>query len=203
MSDPYRDDERHSRDDAFTVDAPPGEHRVEVDALRESLARLLRRSPDEVVDELCAGRPIDLVAACEAHVADSAYFLEEGRVAAKVIARLASLAGSAAEVDLDAVVAEATAEAIEEGPIAVEAMRLIDDPLDDDPPVLVRLGRVFGLSMERVVGLVPRLNALGQEDRHVVFHCAIGGLTPEAYALRFDDDRRIVQAILDQVPRLA
>ena len=128
------------------------------------------------------------------------------RVAAKTIARLASLTGAPRSRLLHAIeglIADATAEVLEEGPLGGSAPSVRDDPFDDDPPLLVLLSRRLGVSTGLVRGLVPRLNSLEFQDRHVVYHCLVRRMSPRDYAERFDDDPQIVQAMLDQVARIA
>ena len=171
-----------------------------------ALLELLRRDPDHIVESLCDGRPRDIVGECREHVADNAYFIEEDRVAAKVIARLASLAGAptaTALESLDGLVEIATSEVLDEGPLAQEPAAHTDDPLDDDPPLIVRLSRSLGVSVELALRLLPRLNALDFEDRHVVYHCVVERMTPREYAERYDDDPKIVSAMLGQLVKLA
>lgn len=171
-----------------------------------ALLKLLAGDVDALIDALCAGHPMDLANECREHVADNAYFIEEDRVAAKAIARLASLAGAPRATAVNAIeglVVDATAAILEEGPLEETGASIRDDPLDDSPPLLVQLSRRLGVSIELVRRLVPSLNALEFEDRHVVYHCLVGRMSPREYAERFDDDPRIVQAMLEQVTKLA
>ena len=171
-----------------------------------ALLKLLAGDVDALIGALCAGHPLDLASECRDHVADNAYFIEEDRVAAKAIARLASLAGAPRATAVNAIeglIADATAAILEEGPLEEPGASIRDDPLDDNPPLLVQLARRLGVSIELVRRLVPRLNALEFEDRHVVYHCLVGRMSPRDYAERFDDDPRIVQAMLEQVAKLA
>lgn len=171
-----------------------------------ALLKMLAGDVDALIDALCAGHLMDLANECREHVADNAYFIEEDRVAAKAIARLASLAGAPRATAVNAIeglIVDATAAILEEGPLEETGAVLRDDPLDDNPPLLVQLSRRLGVSIELVRRLVPRLNALEFEDRHVVYHCLVGRLSSREYAERFDDDARIVQAMLEQVTKLA
>ncbi|MEM1448837.1 MAG: hypothetical protein AAF726_17235 [Planctomycetota bacterium] len=179
-------------------DATPGHHA----ALRE----LLEGDVDALIESLAQGHPVDLPSECRDYVERAAYLVDSERVAARAIARLAALAGpntDRALRALDALVENAAADVLRDGPRMFDVAGLVDDPLEDDPPLPILLARRLGVSLERVTEVVPRLNALSYGDRHVVVHCIVRGMTAREYASRFGDDARLVQAMVDRVLRLA
>ena len=169
------------------------------------LLALLRLGPDAVIDQLCEGHPRDFMGECAEHVRDNAYFIEEGRVAARVIATLATYAcdihptgppGTDLAEQLGTIVEEATAAVLEEG-------ALDGDAGAEPDPVVQRIGLVLGADDRRARGMLNTLNAFEFADRHVLFHCIVGGLSPEAYAKKFNDDPRVVTVMLRSVAKMA
>ncbi|MEM9381491.1 MAG: hypothetical protein AAGB93_16165 [Planctomycetota bacterium] len=170
------------------------------------LRDLLTGDVDALVESLVGGHPVDFATECREYVERAAYLVDARRVAARAIARVAALAGPDADRALraiDTVVERATADVLRDGERALDVSGLVDDPLDDDPPLAILLARRLGVSLERVREVVPRLNALGYGDRHVVVHCLLHGMSPRQYADRFGDDHGLVQAMVDRVLRLA
>lgn len=178
----------------------------------EALLQLLRLGPDTVIDQLCEGRPRDFRVECALHVKDSAYFIEDGRVAARVIATLATMAcglppasllHDAAE-QIETIVEESTAAILEEGALPREPAPSGRGQVDSRHCFLTgRIGLVLGLDDEGAHGMIDVLNSFDFEDRHVLYHCIVEGLTPEQYAAKFDDDARVVTVMLRNVAAMA
>ena len=178
---------------------------TEVDPTVRPILALLRLGPDAVIDQLCEGSPRNFMEECARHVADNAYFIEEGRLAARVIATLASYAAHphlpghhSDEVAerIPTLVEEATAAVLEEG--------ALDGDLSAAPdPIIRRIEVVLGTDERHARGLLDALNALEFTDRHVLFHCIVNGLSPEDYAKKFHDDPRIVSIMLRDAAKLA
>jgi hypothetical protein len=171
----------------------------------DPLLSLLRLGPDAVIDQLCEGRPRNFMEECQQHVSDNAYFIEEGRVAARVIATLASYACDAAPTEygapsmeerLTTIVEEATAAVLEEG-------ALHGDVGADPDPMIQRIELVLGTDERHARGILDTLNGFEFSDRHVLFHCIVGGLTPEGYAAKFNDDARVVDVMLRNASKMA
>jgi hypothetical protein len=186
----------------------PGDAPIESVTSHHALIQLMRLGPDTVIDQLCEGRPRDFRGECALHVADSAYFIEEGRVAARVIATLAALAcewPSALDQlelteQLETIVEESTAEVLEEGALPHELGRGANPTNGTGVCRLTaRIGLVLGLDDEGAHAMIDVLNSFDFEDRHVLYHCIVEGLTPEQYARKFDDDARVVTVMLRQL----
>ncbi|WP_145195602.1 hypothetical protein [Planctomycetes bacterium Poly30] len=172
----------------------------------------MRLGPDTVIDQLCEGRPRDFRGECKLHVADSAYFIEDGRVAARVIATLATLACDLPTGErlqelaeqLETIVEESTAAILEEGALAREYAPGGGAPKGAATCKLTgRIGLVLGLDEDGAHAMIDVLNAFDFEDRHVLYHCIVEGLTPEQYARKFDDDARVVTVMLRNVAAMA
>ena len=50
--------------------------------------------------------------------------------------------------------------------------------------------------------MIDVLNSFEFTDRHVLFHCIVEGLSPEEYAQKFDDDARVVAAMLRSAAKI-
>lgn len=169
---------------------------------------MMRLGPDAVIDQLVEGRPRNFAAECKEHARDNAYFLEEGRVAARVIANLASRASSYARdarpgdfaageltEQLESIVEEATSTILEEG-------ALDGDPSAEPDPIVRRIEIVLGTDRRFARSMIDVLNSFEFTDRHVLFHCIVEGLSPEEYAQKFDDDARVVAAMLRSAAKI-
>lgn len=177
--------------DSFENAAPPA----------DPLLSLLRLGPDAVIDQLCEGRPRNFMEECAEHVRDNAYFIEEGRVAARVIATLASYACDMRSTEeiaerLDTLVEEATAAVLDEGALHGDLGAKLD-------PVVQRVGLVLGTDARQARAILDTLNAFEFSDRHVLFHCIVGGLSPEGYGVKFNDDPKVVNVMLRNVAKMA
>jgi hypothetical protein len=176
----------------------------EISSPEDALLQLLRLGPDTVIDQLCEGHPRNFKAECAVHVRDSAYFIEDGRVAARVIATLATLACGLPtdpgppdlSEQLETIIEESTAAILEEGALPRNAVA-------GSETLAKRIGLVLGLNVDGAHAMIDALNSFEFEDRHVLYHCIIEGLSPDAYAARFQDDARVVVVMLRNVAAMA
>ncbi len=194
----------HSRSSNVSESGIDCQGEAETTPATRALLQLLQLGPDTVIDQLCEGTPRDFMSECRAHVRESAYFIEDGRVAARVIARLASFActfdGSAGARELaeeiETIVEESTAAILEEGVLGRNP-RIATDPLT------LRIGVVLGLDDDAAHSLIDLLNSFDFDDRHMLYHCIVEGMTPEAYARKFHEDARVVTVVLRNVAAMA
>ena len=171
----------------------------------DPLLALLRLGPDEVIEQLCKGRPRDFMGECSEHIRDNAYFIEEGRVAARVIATLATYACDPSHKGHESIeLAEVLGTIVEEATAAVLEEGALDGDLNEEPdPTVQRVGLVLGADQQSAREMIDTLNAFEFSDRHVLFHCVMGGLSPEDYAKKFHDDARVVTVMLRSVAKMA